>query len=404
MKKILIITQHVPTPTSQHGVFKRLGTFLEAINENYVIDFLFYIWPNQSFDHDELRVLIEKIWGVNANLILTCPIQVKHAGDDLWNDYLLPAINIFENPNYFKVSGEQQVKVIENYVNSELPDALFAHRLSSMCPLIKCKARLPTVYFDLDDIEHVVLLRRIKNSLNRLKNLLLYLQLPVLMLFEKRSIKLSKNSFVCSNLDADYLSNKFKLATLRSIPNAVTIPDNFSIPGKEKSILFIGSYNYKPNVDAADILISKIWPIILNSVPDSKLYIAGGSQDLIPSFGSERQNVVYTGFVEDLDALYANVQIICCPIFTAGGTRVKIIEAAAYGKAIVSTEVGAEGLDLIDEKDIIIRNNIDEIAEACIRLLNSTHQVKQLGVSARKVIGGCYDKAEVVKLIKSIVN
>jgi glycosyltransferase involved in cell wall biosynthesis len=404
MKKILIITQHVPTPTSQHGVFKRLGTFLEAINENYVIDFLFYIWPNQTFDHDELRVMIRKIWDVDANLILTCPIRVKHAGDDLWNDYLLPAINISENPIYFRLSGDQQVNAIESYLSNERPDALFAHRLSSMCPLLKCKVKLPPIYFDLDDIEHVSFLRGIRNLPKRLKNYFLYLQLPSLMLLERKAIQFSKKCFVCSMSDKKYLSRLYISQKIAVVPNSVSIPEIVTIPGNEQSVLFLGTYTYQPNIDAAEDLITKIWPRIINRLPFATLYIAGKNHELIPSFSGVHSNVVFTGFVESLDDLYARVGVVCCPIYVAGGTRIKILEAAVYGKAIVSTRIGAEGIELVDKKEIIINDDVEGLADACVNLLSDTNLIKEIGSNARMKISNTYNRNRIVRLINALLS
>jgi glycosyltransferase involved in cell wall biosynthesis len=92
--------------------------------------------------------------------------------------------------------------------------------------------------------------------------------------------------------------------------------------------------------------------------------IAGNKPERIPSFASHPPGVEFTGFVEDLGQLYQRVGIVCCSILSGGGTRLKILEAAAYGKAIVSTTVGAEGLELRDSIEIVIRAGVPAFARA----------------------------------------
>ena len=89
--------------------------------------------------------------------------------------------------------------------------------------------------------------------------------------------------------------------------------------------------------DALDARGRDVWPLIRKACPEARLIIAGNKPERIPSFASHPPGVEFTGFVEDLGQLYQRVGIVCCSILSGGGTRLKILEAAAYGKAIVST-------------------------------------------------------------------
>ena len=84
--------------------------------------------------------------------------------------------------------------------------------------------------------------------------------------------------------------------------------------------------------------------------------------------------------------------MVCCPLSNGGGTRLKLIEAAAYGKAIVSTSVGAEGLSFSDGAEILIRDDDIGIAEACVRLLNDDGLCARLGEAARTKAKSLYDR------------
>ena len=104
----------------------------------------------------------------------------------------------------------------------------------------------------------------------------------------------------------------------------------------------------------------------------------------------------FPGFVDDLLPWYRRARVVCCPIHHGGGTRVKIIEAAANAKAIVSTRVGAEGLEFTDGSEIILRDDPGEIAAECIRLLGDPRAAATLGAAALRKARSIYEKSAVV--------
>ncbi|MHC5733168.1 MAG: glycosyltransferase family 4 protein, partial [Nostoc sp.] len=86
------------------------------------------------------------------------------------------------------------------------------------------------------------------------------------------------------------------------------------------------------NVIGANFLIENIWPLIYQQHPEARLIIAGKSPENIRTYSDNIPGVEFTGFVPDINALYDQTRVVCCPILSGGGTRLKIIEAAAYGK------------------------------------------------------------------------
>ncbi len=97
-------------------------------------------------------------------------------------------------------------------------------------------------------------------------------------------------------------------------------------------------------------------------------------------------------------------KIVCAPIITGAGTRVKIIEAAAYGKPIVSTSLGAEGLDMHDGQELLLRNDAESFAEACLELLHDTSVCERLGNAARVKTIQLYDKHNIIKSIQKYLK
>ncbi len=110
------------------------------------------------------------------------------------------------------------------------------------------------------------------------------------------------------------------------------------------------------------------------------------------------------GFVDDLSELYRKIRATAVHIFVAGGTRTKIIEAAAYGKPTVSNAVGAEGIEINDGNEIVIRDTPEEFAEACIKIHTDTELCTSMGLRAREKAIELYDRRNVIKTISKHIQ
>jgi glycosyltransferase involved in cell wall biosynthesis len=178
------------------------------------------------------------------------------------------------------------------------------------------------------------------------------------------------------------------------------MPAEVDPPARVQSIMFLGGYHYEPNAQAAERLIAHIWPLIQRKFPAARLIIAGSSPENIPSFAACPTGVEFTGFVKDLTKLYARTRLVCSPIDMGGGTRIKLIEAAAWGKPIVSTAIGAEGLSFENGSEILIHNDNESIARECMHLLDDHDLCTRLGNAARYRALSMYEIGSVRKLIK----
>lgn len=407
--KILFVTGNLPYDLriAVHGVYKRMRMFIDAIKEVASIEMLIFVRPEVDISPtlvSSLERSFSEYWDVEINVFL-CPItRLQKEGTFLkrLGSYAASALSYFRQPNSIGTSGQTQVQAFESCLRRH-PDAIFVHKLSSMNPLLLTKERLPPVFFDLDDIEHIVLKRSTKNTIEWYEKILCYSRLPQLCWGEWRATRLATNTFVCSDLDRRYLTKRFHRKGVVAIPNAITIPKEFPLT-HEPTMLFIGSYGYKPNIDAAEFLLEKVFPEIVKIIPTATLIIAGANPEKIRGYKFGIPGVTFTGFVDDLDLLYRKTKIVCAPIFTGGGTRVKIIEAAAYGKPIVATRVGAEGIEMRDGHEIITRDNVEAFIEACLLLLRDTAFCERLGAAARARAIQMYDRNNVLQLIQKYLK
>lgn len=408
MRRILYVSRQFPQDIAKsvHGVYIRMRLFLDAIVELADdIEMLFYVEPGveatpaamRRVEHDLLAA-----WGIHAKVTL-CPVAVPSTPRSFWNHYVRPATSIFAQELYAGTSGAPQIAAFETALEG-CPDLVFVHRLDAMCPVLLTRRELPPVFMDIDDIEHVKVIRQIRQPPFWLGKPLYYLQVPALISGERRAVKLTRKSFVCSDLDQRYLAKWWQLSQVATISNAVALPTEYGVKQQSKTLLFLATYAYAPNIMAAEFLIRDVWPLIRKACPEARLIIAGNKPERIPSFASHPPGVEFTGFVEDLGQLYQRVGIVCCSILSGGGTRLKILEAAAYGKAIVSTTVGAEGLELRDGVEIVIRAGAAAFATACVELLGDPARCGALGVAAREVVARRYDRQQIVTRIKEEIG
>ena len=402
--KVLVVSRNLPNDfrIKVHGVYQRLRMFLEGIQEISSIDILFYVSSDFQVSPSvvsQIRHSFLEHWKIDLNVIL-CPSQKFQKAQTFvgkCKEYLGSSMSLFNQPGYMETSGPKQVEIFEDCLNVQA-DAIFVDKLQSMCPLLLSMKRLPPVFLNMDDIEHVALLRSVNKMPKVPARLLSYARVPALVFGERRAACLAEKTFICSERDRKYLA-KWGMEKVATIPNSVSIPEKNTLT-EEVTLLFIGTYSYLPNVEAAEFLIKMIWPRVHQEMPDAKLIIAGANPEKISGYGDIHNGVEFPGFVENLEELYRRTRVVCAPILTGAGTRVKIIEAAAYGKPIVSTSLGAEGLDLCDGQELMLRNDAESFAAACLQLLQDMSLCERLGKAARARTILLYDKQNIIKLFQ----
>jgi len=170
----------------------------------------------------------------------------------------------------------------------------------------------------------------------------------------------------------------------------------------KNSLVFVGAMGRIENADAVTYFCSDILPLIKKKVPDVKLNIVGARPTSKIQKLDERDDVMITGFVEDVRPYIAQSQVYIVPIRLGGGIRYKVLEAMAMGKTIVSTSIGCEGIDVTNGENVILANSSREFAMGVVELLSNAEKRKYLGENARKLIEEKYSKEIVARKLNRI--
>jgi polysaccharide biosynthesis protein PslH len=162
-----------------------------------------------------------------------------------------------------------------------------------------------------------------------------------------------------------------------------------------RGLLFAGTMDYGPNVDGAVFFCREVWPKIREADPDVTLTIAGARPAPEVLALGTLPGVTVKGFVEDMRPCLWQAAVSVVPLRGGGGTRLKILEAMAAGAPVVSTSIGAEGLEVADGENIVLADRPDHFAEEVVALLRDAERGKKLCTAARQMVESCYDWAAI---------
>ncbi|CCF84779.1 conserved hypothetical protein [Nitrolancea hollandica Lb] len=206
--------------------------------------------------------------------------------------------------------------------------------------------------------------------------------------------------YVCSEQDRDEIQRRAtqRRAEIVVRPNAVKLPDD--PPPAPRSgcpaILFLGSFGYFPNVDAATWLCREILPVIREQSPEPvRLLLVGSGAPIEVRALAHIPEVEFVGEVPDAAPWYAQADVVVVPLRAGGGTRIKLLEALAYRRPVVSTSIGAEGLDLVDDEHLLIANRARHFGQQCLRLLGDAELAARLASAGRQRVEQRYCLREI---------
>jgi len=257
------------------------------------------------------------------------------------------------------------------------------------------------------NIESHMMLRRAKREKNPLKKLYFYIEGIKLRKYEKQVCPKFDMNLVVSELDKKRLLNIALNSKVEVIPNGVDT--SYFKPHGNKclkhNLIFAASLDYYPNEGAVIFFMQKIWPVLKKKNSNITFTITGRNPSkCIRKIASADSNINVTGYVEDVRPLIDKAEVYICPIRDGGGTKLKLLDAMAMGKAIVTTSIGAEGLEVIHEKHVLIADDPKIFASQILLLFNNPALRKYLAQNARQLVEERYSWKIIGKKLNNIYS
>ena len=241
------------------------------------------------------------------------------------------------------------------------------------------------------DIESHKMYRRYKNEENLAKRLFFWNENKCLEKYEKKYYKKYDMNIVVSEMDYKRLNEIMGKWNIHAIivENGVDC-DYFAFHARKnchEELIFTGALDYYPNDKSMLFFCSDVWPILKKKYPKLKFSIIGKnpSKSLMSLVKSSR-DIKMLGYVDDVRPHIKRAKVFVCPIKEGGGTRIKILDAFSQGVPVVSTYIGAEGLDAVNGKHLLIADTPSEFVERISDLLDNDVLSEKISRDARKFV------------------
>jgi len=252
--------------------------------------------------------------------------------------------------------------------------------------LMQWKRPPPTILFT-HNVEAQVWERHYKVISNPLMKAVCFLESRALAGAERRYVELADHVLTVSENDRASFLQYVDSGHISVIPTGVDTEyfQPSAQPEQADSMAFTGTMDWMPNEDGVAHFVDKIFPLIRREAPNAAFWAVGRRPPRrIQALASDR--VVVTGAVDDIRPYLGKAAVCVVPLRSGSGTRIKIFEAMAMGKAIVSTTMGAEGLPVMHGENIILADDPADFARQVIELLRDPQRRAQLGGAARKLV------------------
>ena len=254
---------------------------------------------------------------------------------------------------------------------------------------VPSRLALATVLFQ-HNVEAMIWKRHYEVQANPLKKTYLYGQWLKADAYERAACRRFDHVVAVSEEDRETMRRAYGLQSVSDVPTGVDT-EFFRPRGEERrephNLVFTGSMDWLPNEDAIQFFTKEIMPRIKERVPDVTLTVVGRNPYAsLVELGKRDPSIIVTGRVEDVRPYMERAAAYVVPIRVGGGTRLKIYEAMAMEKPIISTTIGAEGLPVADGRELLLADTAEAFADAVVRVLTEEETARGLGESAASAV------------------
>lgn len=330
--------------------------------------------------------------------------KIESVTMDTANNYIDMFLNVFSSAPYTlsKYYGRPFLKKLNEVLARNQFDIVHVDHLhmAHYGKFIKECFDLPVVLRE-HNVESTIWERYYKEISNPFKKAYIFIQYKKVYKYESEMTSYFDRCFMITEEDKRRIERMNPKVKACVIPAGVNTSFFYplTLPIEPYSIVLVGAMDWLPNVEGTLWFIERVWPLVKQKEPHSKLYVVGKNPpEEIRNLTGE--DIIVTGFVEDVREYMAKAAVFVVPLKTGGGMRVKILNALAMGKAIVSTSVGCEGIDVENGKNIYIADTELEFAKGILELLEDSDKREKLGEEGLKLIKEKYQWERIAEQIE----
>ena len=291
------------------------------------------------------------------------------------------------------VSGAVKSLLLEaEPFDAVVADFLFAE------PNVPRWPRTPMVFFA-HNVEHQIWRRLASVEPQRWRRAVLEVEWRKMRQCETAAVQRADVTVAVSDADRDQFLDAVPGATVHVVPTGVDT--TFFAPGGRpqvpRRLVFSGSMDWYPNEDALIDFAAHVWPRLRARHPDISMTVVGRNPTARLRAAAADAGIDVTGTVDDVRPFIDEAQVYVVPLRVGGGTRLKIFEALAMAKPVVSTTIGAEGLGLVPDRHFIAADGHDALARSILDLLDDAPRRAALGAEGRRLVDECYSWGQVAR-------
>ena len=308
-------------------------------------------------------------------------------------------MNLFSNQSYFvsRFYVNEFSAKLKSIVQKFKPDIVQLEGLAMGVYLNEIKSYSKAkICLRAHNVEYLIWERFSKNIKNPLKKWYFKIQIERLKKFEISVMQNVDQIVAITPNDKKMIASISSVKTITAL-TGVNVKDYTIQKSKDFndcSIFHFGSMDWMPNKEGVDWFLNECWDQILEVFPKCQLIIAGRN---IPKHYKiiKNKNIVIRENVADPNTIYNSYNLMIVPILSGSGLRIKIVEGMSYGKAIVSTEIGAEGIDIVPNQDLVLANHSSTFINEIIRLLKNPNAVQSIEKNARHFAEKKFDNKQI---------
>lgn len=401
--RILQLTKKFPYPVKDGEVIGIINLTIGFHHHGHTVDVLSLNTNKHYFNPEELPKSVAEIASFTAI--------------DINTDVKIPAafFNLFSDKSYNVerfYSAEYEAKLFKLLTETKydfiLLEGIYLMRYIDVIRRAQQQSELnrktPVVQRP-QNVEYVIWERLANAETNILKRIYLRFLAKRMKRFELGMMNKADLFIPVSQTDLDIFQKYGCTLPAVAIPTGYVFAElpELNVANEQNSVAFIGGMDWLPNREGVEWFLNEVWNRVLLKVPDAQFYLAGRN---FPDELKRRTNkgLHIVGEVENAKEFVQGHAVAIVPLFAGSGMRVKIVEAMAWSRAIVSTSVGAESLAYTNDKNILIADNADSFADAIVSVLQNQQKRISLGNEARQLILEKYDNRAISKAIIDFVK